>query len=381
MKDKIDSLYFLFWSNCIPVKGFQRSIVYDIFRGRYILTSNLFVDIYKEYSNYPIGKIKELTGHKYDRGIQKFYTFFVDNDYGIYTDMPETFPALSISHEMPYPITNALLDINTNDLKYDIFHVLEMLSDISVNAIEIRDYGNMNLNFIKQILNKTDKSSIEYIEIFTNYSKKNKKSSFFFLEKNNRIRNIFFYLSPYNDHIKFNEDNKANVVFSKKKIDYKNECGQITGLNFRVNNFLFTESCSYNNCLHKKISISSKGTFVNCPSLQQEFGNVNKMTSKDLLNIVNNNDFRKYWNISKDKIDVCKDCEYRYMCLDCRCFIKDPGNIYSQPAKCSYNPYICKWQGEEGYVPVEECGTYGKETGFVPDEIKIAKLNQKIWEE
>jgi len=39
---------------------------------------------------------------------------------------------------------------------------------------------------------------------------------------------------------------------------------------------------------------------------------------------------------------------------DCRAFIKNPENIYSQPAKCTYNPYIAKWQGEEDYMSVAE---------------------------
>jgi hypothetical protein len=67
------------------------------------------------------------------------------------------------------------------------------------------------------------------------------------------------------------------------------------------------------------------------------------------------------------------------MCTDCRCFIKDPGNIYSQPAKCTYNPYICKWEGQDGYIPVEECGNYARDKGFVPDHEKIKELNKQIW--
>jgi radical SAM protein with 4Fe4S-binding SPASM domain len=112
--------------------------------------------------------------------------------------------------------------------------------------------------------------------------------------------------------------------------------------------------------------------------MSRSFGNIKNTT---LMQVIENEDFKKLWYISKDKIDVCKDCEFRHICTDCRCFIKDPNNIYSQPAKCPYNPYICKWQGEEGYIPVEECGMYSKETGFVPNKQKINELNKKIWGE
>ncbi len=44
--------------------------------------------------------------------------------------------------------------------------------------------------------------------------------------------------------------------------------------------------------------------------------------------------------------------------------------MYSQPAKCTYNPYICKWKGEEGCVPVEGCRNEVVTSGFVPDHEK-----------
>ena len=49
--------------------------------------------------------------------------------------------------------------------------------------------------------------------------------------------------------------------------------------------------------------------------------------------------------------------------------------------ECPYNPYIAKWEGEEDYVPVEECGTYSKETSFLVNKRKINKLNKQIWGE
>ena len=112
--------------------------------------------------------------------------------------------------------------------------------------------------------------------------------------------------------------------------------------------------------------------------MPQSFGNIKDTT---LAKAIEKQSFKDFWHINKDKIDVCKDCEFRYICTDCRAFIKDPQNIYSQPAKCGYNPYICKWQGQEEYVPIEDCGTYSQETGFVPDEEKIKKLNAEIWKE
>jgi len=85
--------------------------------------------------------------------------------------------------------------------------------------------------------------------------------------------------------------------------------------------------------------------------MEQSFGNIKDITLEEALNKPG---FKDLWGIRKDDIDVCKDCEFRYMCTDCRCIIKNPDDIYSQPAKCGYNPYIAKWSKEGGYISVDE---------------------------
>ena len=64
--------------------------------------------------------------------------------------------------------------------------------------------------------------------------------------------------------------------------------------------------------------------------------------------------FKSLWGIKKENIDVCKDCEFRHLCTDCRAIIMEPENIFSQPAKCNYNPYLAKWKGEKGFISVEK---------------------------
>jgi len=139
----------------------------------------------------------------------------------------------------------------------------------------------------------------------------------------------------------------------------------------------FNEASFYNTYFNKKISIDINGKIKNSPACSKSYDNIREIT---LLEVMGKPGFKDLWHITKDKIDVCKDCEFRHICSDCRAFIKDPENIYSQPAKCTYNPYIAKWEGEEGYVPVEECGTYTREKGFVPNKKRINKINKQLWD-
>ena len=75
--------------------------------------------------------------------------------------------------------------------------------------------------------------------------------------------------------------------------------------------------------------------------MKEHYGNIKDTTLQDALA---HPDFKKYWFVNKDQISVCKDCEFRYICTDCRAYIENPEDMYSKPLKCGYNPYTCEWE-------------------------------------
>lgn len=51
-----------------------------------------------------------------------------------------------------------------------------------------------------------------------------------------------------------------------------------------------------------------------------------------------------FWGITKDKINGCNGCEYRYACGDCRVVAKaETGSYYGKTSRCSYNPNTGQW--------------------------------------
>ena len=48
-------------------------------------------------------------------------------------------------------------------------------------------------------------------------------------------------------------------------------------------------------------------------------------------------------HFTKNEVEGCKDCEYRYICRDCR---PDSltGNFNEKPWYCTYNPYSGEWE-------------------------------------
>ena len=75
--------------------------------------------------------------------------------------------------------------------------------------------------------------------------------------------------------------------------------------------------------------------------MSESFGNIKNTTLEEAVNHPN---FKKYWDITKDQIEVCKDCEFRHICTDCRAYVETPEDQYSKPLKCGYNPYTNEWE-------------------------------------
>lgn len=117
----------------------------------------------------------------------------------------------------------------------------------------------------------------------------------------------------------------------------------------------------------------------NAPGCQNSFGNINSLTSVEIIEIVDSADFQKYWRIHKGLIDVCKHCEYRHMCVDNRVPVKRNEKQWYMTTECNYNPYIAKWKGEEGYRTLAECGVQSNEHGFRINRKKINQINKELW--
>ena len=75
--------------------------------------------------------------------------------------------------------------------------------------------------------------------------------------------------------------------------------------------------------------------------MQNGFGSVN---DTQLKYVVTDKDFTSIWSITKDQISVCKDCEFRHICTDCRVYKENPNDEFSKPLKCGYSPYTNEWE-------------------------------------
>jgi len=337
---------FALFANCIPVKGSRRSLIVDLQNRRYYIIPNDLQYILTKQS-FTLNEIIEEFGQENLPIINEYIEFLIRNEL-INIQSQKThftgFKNFNLEWKFSSHLTNLLIDINSYEnislLNSKILECSEIFlcEFIQIRIYELKDYQNI-LNLLKNLLKNTDNSIIRSIEVYLPFSEQYSMLGLeSFVSSNFRITRLIIHSSPKN--LKLYENTKK--IFMKHNIISGHHlCGDISYKNFEVNVPLFTEAQQHNTCLNRKISIDVNGEIKNCPSMAKSYGNIKDTT---LAEAIEKPGFKDLWFINKDKIHVCKDCEFRYICTDCRAYIENPADIYSKPLKCGYNPYTAEWE-------------------------------------
>jgi SPASM domain peptide maturase of grasp-with-spasm system len=335
--------YFLLFSNCIPVKGAQRSVICDLQRSRYKLIPNM---LYEALLDLQIKSIKEViydSKTNIEEGLNSYLNLLVEDDWGMLTKEPKRFPKLNLEWDSPMKITNAIIDISHSS-DYSIKDTFSQLEELGCEAVQIRCFDKFTLDTLNIIHDSTIISSITFIELLIPFSSSPDLNSRIqeLLRINMRFKSIVFHSSPKNDieSIELGQTHLSFINHLTAVIDSNEHCGMVDKSLFTVNIPSFTEAIHFNSCLNRKISICENGEIKNCPSMVKSFGNIKNVK---LIDVLIDKNFSESWTINKDQIEICKDCEFRYICTDCRAFLVDSKNKFSKPVKCKYDPYTASW--------------------------------------
>lgn len=95
--------------------------------------------------------------------------------------------------------------------------------------------------------------------------------------------------------------------------------GSAKGLNFNVIELrrIYNPSAErYHDCLAGTVSVTADGYVLPCPLLRNYVvGDLARMTLKEA---VRKKRLRTFWRMTRDKIEACSTCPFRYICHDCR---------------------------------------------------------------
>lgn len=370
--------FFKLYPNVIPVKGYNRSMLLDLYFGRFFFIPNSMVDLLKELeiSDKKLSEFLSQFNDENKETIFEYLEFIISHNLGLKCDetLKESLKPIKLDFQLPYLIENVIFELDIESLWLDE-KVFEKLETVLAKFLEVRfldsDSFFSNIDFI---LFNLKKAFIESVEILVPYSDNLKEKLNEIIEKHPRLWKITVYDANEGFDL---ESNEVKLFFTKQMSIADNHCGNISPAYFSIDTQSFLRNSNYNNCTAYKLSISKEGIIKNCPSNETSYGHISETDLYDF--ILNKPEFKETWNITKDQIDVCKDCEYRMICSDCRVFIDDKNNKNSRPEKCFYNPYISKWEGESGYQNLEDTGIVIYDNKLSINHEKIADLNNEIW--
>lgn len=334
------------YASCLPVQGARRSIICDLQNGSFKFIPNALYELLTRHSGKTILSIKEYYGHEHDGRIDDYIQFLTDNDFAFFCDRAEVdnYPDLCLDWERPELITNVILDIDP-DKMYDLGKVSEEIAVVNCKALQIRIFRVVSLDTIRGILDHFGFGPLQHIEILTGYHEDFTEEVVSRLAGDYlRLNVVIFHGSP-EDRVLPLRTRLMNVVYTKRVVGSADHCGVINPAFFDVTPGAFMESKQFNSCLNRKIGVDVKGRICNCPSMPQRYGHI---SDTGFLEAIQSEGFEIPGKIRKDEIQICKSCEFRYICTDCRAFVVDPADMLSKPAKCRYDPFLAHWDERSG---------------------------------
>ena len=300
-------------------------------------------DIIGELKNYSIDEVFGFYDDVSKEMVQEYIDFLLEREYGFITDgdWDSNFAALSLEYVDYNKISN--LFIERNDLAIPE-KLLQSIANLQIRHLVIYCNGDASRSDFLKLDADFENSTLDSIEIFAPFHSAIDKNFIQHLSENtSRIYNLIFY-NCENEPFKVESIFRFELLFTPQDLKISS-CGKVDLKYFDTNIKKVLEAINHNSCLNKKIGIDAEGNIKNCPAMPQGFGNIMETTLEEALF---HQDFKKYWNLTKEDITVCKDCEFRNVCTDCRAFteqthVNEAGLDVSKPLKCGYDPYTSQW--------------------------------------
>lgn len=99
-------------------------------------------------------------------------------------------------------------------------------------------------------------------------------------------------------------------------------------------------------CLGNKISVSGEGQVMPCIMTREVVGD---LRHERVVDVLEGALFNKYRTLSLEKLEGCRECEFRYACTDCRPIALGlQHGLLAKPPECRYDPKTGKVAEEQG---------------------------------
>ena len=369
----------MFFESCKVIKGFKKSIILDFQRNKIFNVPNSFKYFIDKTNKTSLNELYEKYGSESKAILDEYVNFIEENELGAFLSKEEkkSFPVLDTSWFMHSHITNCCIEISKIDSEFlNRLENIFILCNIQSVLFKFEMFDNDQILSLLEFINISVLKECEII--FFSPLGLNKKVISDIAFQSLKINRFYIYGSKKNLIVNSKTYDTYYINQSYDTLREKSLVNFYPHIDFKFNNY--TESQKHNLHFNRKLYINSEGEIKNAFELDEKYGNINALKNpNDLHEIINNETFKKYWDVTKNDTLVCKDCEFRYICIDNRVPIKLNDNTWYYKKECAYNPYIAKWAEEDGYKSLLESGITINEQKLKIDRRKLNKVNEKIW--
>jgi SPASM domain peptide maturase of grasp-with-spasm system len=328
-------------ADCVPVKGYKRSCIYDLTRRRHYFVPNSLADILVNYDGLKIEKLYQ--DYDYSPILDEYFQFLLQNEIIHQADKWELkhFPKIVLDWKTPSKITTAVIDMaGSNNFKTN--GLSTKLDDLGVMHLQIRHLNEGKFDFLTDLLLELKDTRLKSIELILPFYPNYIDLSRSITKINRKVLLIYFYSAPEVKNV-FKKD-LPKIILTKDLEKSLHTQKSPNPKYFSVNMQLYMESIHHNTFYNRKIFIDRHGNLKNTLFGTSNFGHIDLI---DISATVNSKDFQKYWLASKDETTVCRDCEFRYMCTDQRVPEKTK-EYWTHDTPCRYDPYSTTWVQVKG---------------------------------
>ncbi|WP_462282118.1 hypothetical protein [Salinivirga cyanobacteriivorans] len=292
--------YVKLFANCVPVKGKQKALIYDLQREKLHAIPLSFYELIGYFERYPIEEIyNELKGQR--ETLDKYFNFLEKQDLINYCteetkDLFQPLPKFWDSYSLCQNLVVELSKENFNNRRR-LEQVIKAIKceNITLYITENTDY--IDYSSLKEWIQTIDGLHNLSICITTCEFEKN------IIEEFKNLK-IFNSIIAYDTNIEMHNE-KCFVMEDDQK-----------PLVMPPNINLYMESQFYHPYYNGRVVVDFRGRLKNNLLSSEDFGQIFEINnSEELKSIIQSEQFRKLAAIKRDLIDDCKHCEYRYCCM------------------------------------------------------------------
>ena len=248
------------------------------------------------------------------------------------------------------PVNSAIYDL----LEGEVYHVtnddIQAFNAGEYSRIETFMNGAEKANLIINVMphhwipqikldNSLDEDSLEDIEIELHIEAGNPLEEIISAFQAYSIQKIYFYGSKLPE---LKKHPKIDIELAKKDFESCIQKCSADGVFSKIFRAAYQFNYKFNSCWGTVIAITSDGMIRPCIQSEIEIGNI-ETDLDDVGKLIE--EMLLYWTFTKDNVQRCKACEFRYGCFDCReIAIRKTGHMHGENCLCNYNPFTGNWE-------------------------------------